>query len=97
MNCYMVALMTLACSAAGAMAGVIGHNGLSVASIDSIAINGLTKHIASVKHVAELPQQVVPVVVLPTHQADVQHDTFGHNVFPAHQNTFSHNVFPAQL
>jgi hypothetical protein len=83
MKTNMIALMAVACYAAPSMAGHIGGygNGLSVASIDSVAVNGNTKHIASVKHAVELPKQVVPIAVFPQQQAIVQHDVVHHDNF----------------
>jgi hypothetical protein len=91
MKTNMIALMAVACCAAPSMAGHIGGygNGLSVASIDSVATNGYTKHAASVKHVVELPKQVVPVAVHPVHHATVQHDVVHQQTFPVHHDTFN--------
>jgi hypothetical protein len=72
MKVALIALLAGACSAAPSY--LLGDSDLSVASIESVATNGITKHVASVKHAVELPKQVLPLHVLPEQHAIVEHE-----------------------
>jgi hypothetical protein len=114
---FNIAAMVVLCGMAGTRAGYIGYptqalaqayGGLSVASIDSLAKTGGSEHIASVKHVAELPQQVIPLQTLPFQHATVQHDVLPmphetwvkqeevqHATYPVLQGTYA-QAYPVQ-
>jgi hypothetical protein len=98
---FNIAMVAVICSIAGTRAGYIGYpaqtlahadKGLSVASIKSIANSGGAEHIAAVKHVAELPQQVVPIQNLPIQTLPFQHATVKHDILPIQHAPVQHET-----